>query len=186
MTRSQFPSHLDEKWDRYYYNIACAVAANSPCLSRRIGAVIVVANRIAATGYNGPPERVHHCGTERYWEEMTPAMQAKLQVKSTICPRRQLGYASGEGLDLCPAVHAEANAIATAALTGVSVNGGILYMNDQRPCKSCIGILINAGISQVVVTDTQLYDSASGMIGKLIKKSANIIVRQYMGWPYER
>ena len=63
------------------------------CYSRQIGAVIARGNIDLSTGYNGPPMGVSHC------ENRHPLGRKE-------CPRRYLGYASGQGLHICPAKHA--------------------------------------------------------------------------------
>ena len=45
----------------YYMNIAMAVRKNANCLGRKVGAVMVKADRIISTGYNGTPEGVDNC-----------------------------------------------------------------------------------------------------------------------------
>jgi dCMP deaminase len=61
-------------------------------------------------------------------------------------------------MELCPAQHAEENAISNAARLGVSVLGTTLYMNCIVPCKNCFGTLINAGIVEIVVDEVNVYD----------------------------
>ena len=48
-------------------------------------------------------------------------------------------------------VHAEVNAITTAALHGVSTDGCSAYVTFS-PCSRCAAVLINAGIKDVYVT----------------------------------
>jgi len=48
-------------WDEYFYNICRDVGANSKCLSKKIGALIIKNNYIISTGYNGPPVGCMHC-----------------------------------------------------------------------------------------------------------------------------
>lgn len=132
-------------WDRYLLTICNAVSQNSKCLSRKLGAVLVRNNSIVATGYNGPARGVKHCD-------------------GPVCPRRVFGYPSGEGLHLCPAVHAEANCIANAARLGVCTEGCTLYLNWLTPCKDCLSILINAGIREVVTNTVGTYGYLVGQI----------------------
>jgi dCMP deaminase len=135
------------KWDKYYLGICNAVASNSKCISRKIGAILVRDRVVICTGYNGPPRGVAHC-------------------EGDVCPRRVRGYASGEGLHLCPAAHAERNAIIQAARLGICTMGATLYLNTQVPCKDCLIELINAGITEVVCTEIKMYDYLSGAIIK--------------------
>lgn len=70
-----------------FMQMAEAAARRSPCLSRQVGCVLVDGNKhVIATGYNGPPKNVEHCGT---------------------CRRKE----SGRDLYQCSAVHAEMNAL---------------------------------------------------------------------------
>ena len=155
------------KWDKYYHGICIAVATKSSCLSRNIGAILVRDRSIVATGYNGPPRGVPHCGSDRlmkddhlakmFTEEKVPLISVTRDIGDT-CPRKLLGYESGTHLELCPAQHAEANCVTNAARLGVSTLNTILYMNCVIPCEPCFGKLINAGIVEIVVDDITVYD----------------------------
>lgn len=152
-------------WDRYFHDICVTVASKSPCLSRKIGAILVRDKSIISTGYNGPPRGVPHCGHERFMKDealQDAAAHHRGSVNTTKfrneCPRRVLGYQSGTHMELCPAQHAEENAVSNAARLGVSVIGSTLYMNSVIPCKNCYGTLINAGIVEIVVEKTEVYD----------------------------
>ncbi|MFX0079608.1 MAG: cytidine/deoxycytidylate deaminase family protein, partial [Candidatus Hermodarchaeota archaeon] len=56
----------------------------------------------------------------------------------------------GERHELCRGVHAEQNAIIQCALHGVSSRDATLYVTHS-PCTICAKMLINSGISRVVV-----------------------------------
>jgi len=154
-----------KRWDTYFHSICIAVASKSPCLSRKIGAILVRDKSIVATGYNGPPRGVPHCGHDRNMKDEVLSAElnkGKYTYASnhlrTSCPRKLLGYKSGTGLEWCPAQHAESNCISNAARLGVSTLGTTLYMNCVIPCKDCYGKLINAGIVEIVVNDARVYD----------------------------
>lgn len=69
----------------------------------------------------------------------------------------------GERYELCRSVHAEANAIIHASradmiggtlyLVGVDAHTGDL-VSDANPCAMCKRLIINAGISRVVIRNT--------------------------------
>ena len=141
MNKSDFYGAKTARWDEYFLQICESVAKKSPCLSRQIGAILVRDQSIVSTGYNGPPRGYYHC--------------------SANCPRKQMGLKSGEGLEFCPAVHAESNAISNAARIGASTINSTLYMNCIVPCKNCMGELINAGVRTIVVTDILPYHELS-------------------------
>lgn len=114
--------------------IAELVSSRSTCLRRQVGAVLVREKHIIATGYNGAPRGVSHCG-------------------EVGCLREQLGIPSGERHEMCRGTHAEQNAIIQAALHGVSTAGATLYCTHQ-PCILCAKMLINAGVEKVVFQGT--------------------------------
>jgi dCMP deaminase len=168
MTESLIPKN---RWHRYFWHMTNVVASNSQCLSVKIGAVIVKDNVVVSTGYNGPPRGLPRCD-ERYGRDdlldryvsksMDP--QPALRERVGVCPRYALGFSSSELLDLCPAAHAEANAIASAARLGVSVKNAVMFVNCQVPCKNCLALIINSGISKVVCRRLDNYDRLSSYI----------------------
>lgn len=121
-------------WDEYFIEIADVVAKRSNCVSRKVGAVITVDNQIVSTGYNGAPKGLHHC------------------IDAGGCLRKLNKIESGTRQEICRAVHAEQNAIISAAVKGVSIKGGTLYTNTY-PCSICTRMIINAEIKKIV------YDS---------------------------
>jgi len=122
------------EWDEYFIEMAKLVATRSNCVSRKVGAVITVDNQIVSTGYNGAPKGLKHC------------------VDNGGCLRKLNNIESGTRQEVCRAVHAEQNAIISAAVKGVSIKGGTLYVNTY-PCSICTRMLINAEIEKIV------YDS---------------------------
>lgn len=72
---------------------------------------------------------------------------------------------------MCSCVHAEGNAIATAARFGLSLEGSILYCTDQ-PCFGCSKELIQAGMTKVYCLhdwepDPRVRDDYLRLQGKL-------------------
>lgn len=126
------PSHTERpSWDDYFLGIADLVSRRSTCLRRRVGAVLVRDKNILATGYNGAPSKVRHCS-------------------ETGCIREKLKVPSGERHELCRGLHAEQNAFLQAALHGTSLKGASLYSTTQ-PCIICAKMIINAGITEVII-----------------------------------
>lgn len=116
-------------WDEHWMDTATLAAQMCTCASgRRVGAVFVRDKRLLATGFNGVPSGFPH---------------------PESCPRREAGFASGEGLHLCVCAHAEANGIANAARHGISLEGATVYVTAQ-PCAACMGALANVGVARVV------------------------------------
>lgn len=112
-------------------NIAEDTKLRSTCLSRQVGAVICKDRQIISTGYNGAPSGAIHCSDIGY------------------CERKKRGFLSGQGLEICRAGHAEANAISQCAKYGISCLGATLYVTTQ-PCVFCCISIIQAGIKKVV------------------------------------
>jgi len=121
-------------WDEYFVQIAQQVATRSTCLRRHVGAIIVRDKRLLSTGYNGPPSGLPHCDV-------------------VGCLREELGIPSGQRQEICRGLHAEQNAIIQAALHGVSVKGGTIYVTHQ-PCITCAKMIINSGIVRALFVNT--------------------------------
>jgi len=143
------------EWDEYFIEMAKLVATRSNCVSRKVGAVITVDNQIVSTGYNGAPKGLKHC------------------VDNGGCLRKLNNIESGTRQEVCRAVHAEQNAIISAAVKGVSIKGGTLYVNTY-PCSICTRMLINAEIEKIV------YDSDySDPLSKEMLEESKIKVLKY-------
>ncbi|MFQ5915979.1 MAG: cytidine/deoxycytidylate deaminase family protein [Nitrospinota bacterium] len=115
----------------YFMEIAMKVRKRADCLGNKVGAVLVREDRVISTGYNGTPENVKNCtagGCER-------------------CARRN-EFGSGKGYDLCICVHAEQNALLSAARLGISVKDAVFY-TTLKPCFNCLKEMAQAKISAV-------------------------------------
>jgi dCMP deaminase len=171
-----------DTWDTYFHSICVAVASKSPCHSRKIGAILVRDHSIVSTGFNGPSRGIPHCGHERYMKDKTlgdeyTGMSSYVHPNRwrKECPRKILGYESGTHMEICPAQHAEENAVSNAARLGVSTIGTTLYMNCIIPCKNCFGTLINAGITDIVVDEVKSYDVHT----QYLIDNSNINIRRF-------
>ena len=85
-------------------------------------------------------------------------------VDMGYCTRERLQVPRGERYELCRSVHAEANAIISAARS--ETLGATLYMACKNPatgeliagstsCAMCRRLIINAGIQRVVIRNTK-------------------------------
>lgn len=151
-------------WDDYFYNICRQVARNSKCFSRRIGCVLVYDKSIISTGYNGPPRGLPKCDFRWKLDHNLNTKIKNICDESEftgICPRKMLGYKSGEGLDICVAGHAERNTLINAARNGIRTKGTTLYVTTGIPCKDCLIEIINAGVREIVVVSLKVYDEQS-------------------------
>ena len=117
--------------NEYLMGIAIAVRKSANCLGSRIGAVIALNGRIVSTGYNGTPENMPNC----------------LDGGCHRCANHDK-YPSGSGYDLCICVHAEQNAILSAARFGIAIEGSTVY-TTMRPCFSCTKEMLQAKVREV-------------------------------------
>ena len=127
--------------ENYYLDIAETVLVRSTCGRRKYGALVVLNDEIISTGYNGAPRGRKNC------------------LDRNVCIRDELKIPSGERYEICRSVHAEANAIISAArrdmigstlyLAGRNAKDGEL-LSDTTSCSMCRRLIINAGIIRVV------------------------------------
>ena len=130
----------------YYLDIAQTVLERATCLRRVYGAIIVKNDEIISTGYNGAPRGRANC------------------VDLGYCSREAMQVPRGERYELCRSVHAEMNAIISAArrdtlgstlyLAGREAKTGEL-LHDATSCSMCRRLIINAGIERVVIRNTE-------------------------------
>jgi dCMP deaminase len=113
----------------YFMRIALEVRERANCVGNKVGAVLVREERIISTGYNGVPEKVENC----------------LEGGCEHCARRS-EFGSGKGYDLCICVHAEENALLTAARFGIQVEGAEMYTTLQ-PCFNCLKEMVQVRIA---------------------------------------
>jgi len=161
-------------WDNYFFTICDTLAGNSKCFSRQIGAILVRDKSIISTGYNGPPRGIPPCDRryeidkklrEKFISEGFDVENEELFIGR--CPRYVLGFQSGEGLEWCVAGHSERNCLINAARNGINTKGTTMYMSCGIPCTPCLIEIINAGVEEIVVTQSNFYDvSAEYLIDK--------------------
>ena len=128
--------------ENYYLDIAETVLERSTCLRRCYGAIIVKNDEIVSTGYNGAPRGRKNC------------------IDLGYCTREAMNIPSGERYELCRSVHAEMNAIISAArrdtlgstlyLAGGEAATGEL-LRHATSCSMCRRHIINAGIERVII-----------------------------------
>ena len=127
------------KLDLRYLRMAHIWAENSYCKRRQVGCLVVKDKMIISDGYNGTPS-----GFENVCEDENNVTHPYV-------------------------LHAEANAIiaapreqmlgATLYLVGRDMSTGEI-MRDANSCTMCKRMIINAGISQVIIRrDNDTYDT---------------------------
>jgi len=111
--------------------VALAVREKANCLGRKVGAIIVKENRIIGTGYNGTPEGMSNC-------DQDGCSRCKMKYHDKLKFNEDL-------YDKCICVHAEQNAMITAARFGHGIEGAIVYSTLQ-PCFTCTKEFLQAKI----------------------------------------
>ncbi len=118
-------------WDEYFIGICKAVRERATCDRGRNGVVIVKGKQILTTGYVGSPAGMPHCD----------------EVGHII---KEIKHEDGRVTKHClRTTHAEINAIAQAAKTGIALDKGTLY-TLLEPCLGCAKAIVNCGIEKVV------------------------------------
>lgn len=130
----------------YYLDLAEVVAQRCTCLQRHYGAVIVNHDQVVSTGYVGSPRGRQNC------------------TDMGRCVRKELNIPRGQNYEKCRSVHAEMNAIiaapredmigSTMYLVGKEVATGE-YVENANSCSLCKRMIINAGITRVIIRDTK-------------------------------
>ena len=117
-------------WDEYFMNIVHQLKKRSTCTRRQFGAIVVNGKKeIISTGFNGVVRGAEHC-------------------EDIGCIKDEMGVESGMGHGICPAVHAEQNALIQA---GKDAEGATLYLNGF-PCKICARLIVNSGIKRLIMS----------------------------------
>ena len=142
-----------------YLDIAQTVAERSTCLRRKYGAIIVKNDEVISTGYNGAPRGCKNCSD------------------IGVCKREELNIPSGERYELCRSVHAEQNAVISAArrdmvgatlyLAGIDAKTGKV-LPSAEPCSMCKRFILNSGITQVVMRNGKTYDIVETSVWRLL------------------
>lgn len=138
-------------WDTYFMEIAKQVATRATCDRKHVGAVIVGNGRtILSTGYNGSPRGLPHCDDVGHEMKDLGGRQSCIRT-----------------------VHAEANAIAQAASSGVRTADSVIY-TTASPCYDCLKLIINSGIRRIICGE--FYSSRYNVSGEMeaLATAANV------------
>lgn len=150
------PIGMRTSWLEYFIDVLHAVAKRGSCTRGSSGAVIVKDNQILSTGYVGAARGLPHCvdagclmRTVIYHDE--PGEPAHKHCHRTA--------------------HAEENAIVQAAKHGHAIDGATMICS-MEPCLRCAGMIINAGITEVVAE--RAYHGAA--LSRQWLKQANVVL----------
>ncbi|KAK0521791.1 Deoxycytidine monophosphate (dCMP) deaminase [Tilletia horrida] len=138
------PTFLRPAWDHYFLSLCSLASLRSNCMKRRVGAVLVRANRVLSTGYNGTPRGMKNCNEGG-------------------CGRCNGGAPGGARLDECLCLHAEENALLECGRERGGAEGTVLYCNTC-PCLRCAVKIVQTGVREVVYELDYSMDDRSRQI----------------------
>jgi len=144
--------------------MAQVVALRGTCSRAKVGAVISKDGRILTLGYNGAPKGLPHCTHESWKMNAVNESEAPTWLLPLLHNRDMPfnGYetfywdgvsvtiiaGTGQAPGCQVSEHAERNAIAWSARTGVALEGAQIHCT-HAPCLDCARAIINAGIECV-------------------------------------
>lgn len=113
-----------------FMKIALEESKLANCAKGKVGAIIVLSEKILGKGNNSVPINCKPCTIDS-------------------CLRKKYNLKSGERQEICRVVHAEQNAILNSLKDGHDLNGATIYVT-KSPCMICAKLIINVGIKKVV------------------------------------
>ncbi len=146
-------------WDEYFMEVAKLISKRSSCIVKQFGAVITKNNRIISTGYNGTPSQFLNCN-EGGCDRCALRIQGKIK--------------SGESLEKCLCIHAEANAILQ---NSKECENSILYVTGE-PCIQCAKLILAVKISRVVYMKG-IYPDNGLFLLKTKSKEKTVMIEEY-------
>lgn len=143
--------------DQWGLALAQIIAQRGTCLRRQVGCILVNhRGHILSTGYNGKASGQLHCNEELV--TATTKSQGPYYITETLYPYACAGAKapSGEGLDACQAIHAEANAIIQCH------NVWDIYTcyTTTSPCLWCVRLLLNTSCTRIVFMEAYSHPQA--------------------------
>lgn len=129
--------------DEWGLHLAEVVATRGTCIRRQVGCALLNSRgRLLSVGYNGPAADRPHCA-----EEIFQSDSFGNPLKSEFPNACKGAYLpSGEGLDTCQAIHAEANALLQCAAVDKIATAYVTV----APCVNCVKMLMNTSCRRIV------------------------------------
>jgi len=128
------------------------IAGNTQCWIG-IGCVIAKGGKILVEAWNETLPGEEFCAEFRKRRASKGSTLAYAKVEpyqiNVGCIRYELGLSQGREIEKSCSVHAEVNAIATAARRGIKIDGAAMFVTSF-PCLICMRAIVSAGIKKVV------------------------------------
>jgi len=122
---------------QYFCEMVKVVASRGSCRRRKVGCILIDKHHfVLSTGYNGRPSGFDNC-----LDHPCEGADAK----------------SGQDLDKCEAIHAEANAL----LQCPDTNRVYKAYCTTAPCIHCVKLLLNTSCEEIVFIDTYPHANVS-------------------------
>lgn len=116
-----------------FMKMAFTESKKSNCAKGKVGAVIILNDKILGKGNNSVPRNCVPCTIN-------------------TCLRNQYNLKSGERQEMCKAIHAEQNAILNALKNYKDLSNSTIYIT-KSPCMICAKLIINVGIKKVIYSN---------------------------------
>lgn len=130
--------------DRTFLDIAVSLSKRGTCVRKQVGCVITdIHGYITSTGYNGVARGLPHCN-----EEVKVWTGGYAPRPGFDYPNKCAGadHDSGQGLEICEAIHAEQNALLQCA----DVQKIHTVYVTVSPCRHCMKLIMNTSAKRVV------------------------------------
>lgn len=136
--------------------LAAVWARRGTCLRRKVGCVLTdAAGNQLASGYNGRARGLPHCDAITTTRELAFGENFTLADRRHACPGTTAP--SGQALDACEAIHAEANALLRCQdVTAIET----AYVTHS-PCVHCVKLLMNTSCARIVFAEPYAHDAAA-------------------------
>ena len=142
----------DSSWHSTFLDMSALLGNKSHCVSKGVACFVTRDNRIISTGINGTPTGLTNC--------------------DDIFPKEGFNKKTHHDFSLRYEIHAEINALLSAARNGISTDRASIYVN-YSPCRDCAKSIIAAGIENLYFKDFYFND-LDGVIFLLLSNSINV------------
>ena len=141
--------------DQWAMDVAQATAKRGTCLRRQVGCVLLDREkRVVATGYNGVAAGLPHCNDPVVVPGRLPVTVINGRPYNHACAGASAP--SGQGLDLCEAIHAEQNALLRCG----DVTKLWSCYTTASPCVTCVKLLMSTPCWRVVFLEEYPHTQA--------------------------
>jgi dCMP deaminase len=141
--------------DKTFLDIALTLAKRGTCIRKQVGCVLVdELGQILSTGYNGVARGLRHCNDyiqHDYYEKIGSESKdidivKVTKIKTHLYKCAGADHDSGQGLEICEAIHAEQNAL----LQCHDVQQIDTVYVTTSPCRHCMKLIMNTSAKRVV------------------------------------